>query len=51
MVVGGATYYLPGAIPKVEHEFCLINWTVANGVATQFHRQGDCKSLQNKPGG
>ena len=51
MVSGGVSYYLPGARPSVDHEFCLINWTVTNGIATQYHWQGECKSLQRKPGG
>lgn len=51
MAVGGTSYYLPGARPSVDHEFCLINWTVTNGIATQYHWQGECRSLQNKPGG
>ena len=51
MVVGNTAYYLPGATPRVEHEFCLINWTITNGIAAQYHWQGDCQSLQNKPGG
>jgi hypothetical protein len=51
MVVANTAYYLPGARPKVEHEFCLINWTVTDGIATQYHWQGDCRSLQNRPGG
>ena len=51
MVVGNTSYYLPGARPSVDHEFCLINWTVTNGIATQYHWQGDCRSLQNKTGG
>lgn len=51
MVVSGVSYYLPGVPPSVDHEFCLINWTVTNGIATQYHRQGECRSLQNRPGG
>jgi len=51
MVVSNVSYYLPGTNPSVENEFCLINWTVTNGIATQYHWQGECQSLQNRPGG
>ena len=44
-------YYLPGVNPSVRNEFCLINWTVTNGIASQYHWQGECRSLGNGPGG
>ena len=51
MVVSNVSYYLPGARPTVDNELCIVNWTVVNGIATQYHWQGECRSLQERPGG